>query len=245
MNLSQIYTECGRLLNDPNNSRWPTTTLLDRINDAQRTIQGYTKAVKTDTTYTVTASTQAVTLNARTMDVLRVEITRSNGDVFQLEGTTKDDLDFNYPNWRNIGAGEPKTWFYDATNQELNLVPKPDANSVVTNGLNVTSVYTPTDLASASDIPFDSNNQMVPYHDSIVNYVVAKCWQDDATPEALSKSKFHMSGSMAKPGEFENEIMRILGEFDNPRVPTNIKFQPTGGRLGSGFASKSNPLGGY
>lgn len=243
MNLSDLYVECGRLLNDASNDRWPQTVLLSRINDAQRVIQGFTKAIKQDTTYTVTANTQAVTLNSRTMDVLRVEITRQNGDIFALQGTTKDDLDFSYPNWRNLDSGEPKTWFYDATNQQLNLVPKPDSNSVVTNGLNVTSIYTPTDLASSTDIPFDSNNQLVPYHDAIVHYVVGKCWQDDGTPEALGKAKFHMSGSMSKPGEFELEIQRILGEFDNPLVPANIKFAPQGGRLGGvSYPSKSNPL---
>jgi hypothetical protein len=244
MNLSQIYTECGRLLNDPNNSRWPTATLLDRINDAQKVIQGYTKAVKTSESVSISEGNSQAALNARTMDVIRVKIQRPGGDQFPLDGTTYEEMDFYYPNWRNLGNGEPKTWIYDATQQILVLIPKPDANSAaVTTPLSITSVWTPTDLASPSEIPFDSNNQMVPYHDSIVHYVVAKCWQDDATPEALSKSKFHMSGSLSKPGEFENEIMRILGEFDNPRVPTHIKFQPTGGRLGSAWMpSKSNPL---
>lgn len=243
MDLQGIWEECGRLLNDPLNQRWSQTVLTTRANEAQTIVQGYTKALKTDETLTPTANTQAVTLDADTLDILRVVITRTNGDQFPLEGSTVDELDFNYGDWRNWDPGEPKTWFYDASNQTINLVPKPDSNNAITNGLVVTEIREPVAMSNASDVPFDSNNQLVPYHYAIISYVVSRCWNDDGTPEALSKSKFFRSGSMARPGEFENEIMRINSQFDNPAVPTNIKYQLQGGRLGSGFPTKSNPLG--
>lgn len=245
MNLSELQAEIGRLLNDPGNVRWSPSVLTTRINEAQTVIQGYTKAVKSDDTLTFTANTAGVTLDADTMDILRVVVTRPNGDQFELEGSTLDELDFDYPNWRNLDDGTPWTWYYDATNQVLNFVPAPDANAVVTNGLVVTGVHKPADVANSSDIPFDSNNQMVPYHYSIITYVVSMCWNDDGTPDALAKSKFYRSGSMARPGEFENEIMRINAQFDNPAIPTNIKYQPQGGRIGGWWPTKSDPLGGW
>lgn len=243
MDLSAIWAECGRLLNDPGNVRWIQSTLTTRANEAQKVIQGYTKALKTDDTVTATANTQAVTLDSDTMDILRVVIQRTNGDQFPLEGTTEDELDFDYPDWRNWDAGEPKTWFYKGSNQTLNLVPKPDSSNAIASGLVVTGIHEPADMSSSTDVPFDSNNQLIPYHYAIVAYIVARCWDDDGTPEALSKSKFYRSGSMARPGEFESEIMRINSQFDNPMVPTNIKYQLQGGRLGSGFPTKSSPLG--
>lgn len=242
MNLGELHTEIGRLLNDPLNQRWGTDLLTDRINEAQTIIQGYSKALKTDETVTATADTQAVTLDADTMDVIRIVIQRTNGDQWPLDGTTEDDLDFNYPDWRNWDAGEPKTWFYKASDQTLNLVPKPDSNNAITNGIVVTEIREPAALSSSSDIPFDSNNQLVPYHEAIVHWVVAQCWIDDGTPEALAKSRFHRSGTMSKPGEFENQLMRIFSQFDNPQIPQRIKYRKQGGRVGSSFPSKSDPL---
>lgn len=243
MNLSELQAEIGRLLNDPRNERWAPDVLTDRINDAMAVIQGYTQALKTAETLTPTANQATVNLDADTMDVYRVVITRANGDQFPIEGTYVEDLDYHFPDWRNWSAGDPKTWWYDAGNQQLNLVPKPDSNNAITNGLSVYEIRKPTDLVNSTDIPFDSNNQLVPYHDAIVHFVVAKCWQDDGSPEALAKSKFHMSGSMGSPGQYEGEVQRIIGEFDNPQVPTSIKWQPQGGRIGGWWPTKSNPLG--
>src|SRR6187402_1110834 len=122
MNLSELQAEIGRLLNDPGNTRWSPTVLTTRINEAQTVIQGYTDALKTDDTLTFTADQQTVTLDADTMDILRVVVTRQNGDQFELEGTSEDDLDFNYPNWRNLDSGAPWTWFYKGSDQTLNFV---------------------------------------------------------------------------------------------------------------------------
>jgi len=155
MNLTQIYGEVGRLLNDPNNQRWPQSVIADRVNQAQAEVMGYTDALKTEETLTATANTQAVTLNARVMDISSVVILRTNGDSWPLEGTTEYDLDFDYPNWRNLSAGQPLNWFYRAADQTLNLVPKPDANNAITNGLIVTEIRVPVDVASSTDIPFD------------------------------------------------------------------------------------------
>lgn len=243
MTLSYIWNESGRLLNDPNNQRWTTSVLTERANKAQKIIQGYSKAIKTTETLTPTANTQAVSLNANTIDINRVTITRLNGDQFPLEGTTVDDLDIDYPNWRNIDAGEPRTWFYDGVNQTLNLVPKPDSNSAFTNALSVEEIRKTTDMTSSTDVPFDSNAEMEPYEDAIVAWVVSKCWADDGNAEALGKAKFFRSGSMSQPGEFEKELMRINSQFNNPKVPSRIHWEKSGGRLNGWGPSKSDPLG--
>lgn len=244
MNLSSLQAECGRLLNDPNNQRWTTDVLTIRINLAQTEIEGYTSAVKTSETLTPVVGVSALSINADTMGIVRASRTKATGEVVPFEGMSREELDFQYPNWKQIGNGEPITWFYDATNQTINLVPAVDAPNAITNGITVWEARKPADLVNSTDIPFDSNNQMIPYHIAIVHWVVAQCWMDDGTPEALGKSKFHKSGNMLKPGEYENQLGRIMAEFDVPEaVPERILWQPEGGRVGVwNFPNKSNPI---
>lgn len=244
MILSAIWAEAGRLLNDPLNQRWTTDVLTARANIGQVKIQGYTNAVKTPETLTAVASIATVSLNANTMNIVRATKTLFNGSIKPFNGITREELDFRYPDWKQWQPGEPMFWFYDATNQQINLVPIPDATNAITNGLTVWESRKPADLVNSTDIPFDSNNQMLPYHICLVYWIVAECWADDGTPEALGKAKFFMSGSMLRPGKYEEEIGRILEEFDVPEViPEQILWQPQGGRTGSwGFPNKSNPL---
>jgi hypothetical protein len=98
MNVNEIYSESGRLLNDPNNTRWTTTVLLARINMSTPIIQGYTNAIKTKETLTAVADTQEVSLNSNTLDITRVAMTMQNGDIRPLTGVTRKELDYIYPN---------------------------------------------------------------------------------------------------------------------------------------------------
>ena len=244
MILSGIWAECGRLLSDVGNARWVQSVLTTRANLAQAEIQGYTNAVKTQEPLTPVASQRTLGLNANTMDVLNVTKTYQDGTIRPFIGISRQQLDFMYPDWQQQPDGEPLYWFYDATAQNLNLVPKPSALFAITNGITVWESRKPADLASASDVPFDANNQMIPYHMAIVYWVVAQCFMDDGTAEALTKSKFYKSGAILRPGQYEDELGRIMAEFDDPEdVPANIVWRPTGGRLGNnGYPTKSYPL---
>jgi hypothetical protein len=245
MNLEGIWAESGRLLNDPNNDRWSQAILTTRANEAQTIVQALTKAVKVKETLTPVADTQEVTINTGSIDILRVVLTLANGNKKPIEGLNREELDYRYPNWENMGSGEPDVYFFDATNAQINLVPAPDSIHAIASSLEVWEVRKPADMDDAADVPFDSNVPMTPYHLSIVHWVVAQCWMDDATPESLAKSKFHKSGMLERPGEFEKQIMLIRADFDNPTdIPTRILWRPQGGRLGrTNRLSKSNPMG--
>ncbi len=244
MNLSQLQAECGRLLGDPNNDRWSASVLTSRINEVQTEIQGLTNAVKTSESLTPVAATRTISLDADTMDIIRASKTLVDGSIRPLQGIEREGLDFLYPDWQQWSDGEPRYFVYDASNQQINLIPKPSAVNAIANGITVWESRKPADLSSASDIPFDSNNQMIPYHMAIVHGVVALCFADDGTPESLGKAMYHRSGNMLKPGQFENHLGRIMSEFDVPEaVPSRILFRPQGGRLGAwGVPSKSYPL---
>lgn len=244
MDVSAMYAEAGRLLNDANNDRWSQADLLARFNLAQTKVLAYTNSVKTKETLTPTAGNPEVQVDTDVIDIIRVWKVDAQGNWRKLPGLLLDQLDFQYPNWQQLGDGEPKAYWWDGTNQKINLVPAPDAANAITDGLIVYEVQNPNALANSTDVPFGSNAAMVPYHLAIVHWAVAQCWMDDATPESLAKSKFHRSGLMDKPGQFELEIQRILAKFDTPEdIPARIMWKPTGGRSGNkGSDRKTNPL---
>lgn len=245
MNLLSLQQECGRLLSDPQNDRWSASLLTTRINLAAAEIQGLTNAVKTSEAVTPVASTRTISVNANTMNILRATKTLSDGTTIRpFPGKNVEELDYLYPDWQQWQTGEPLYWFFDATNQQINLVPKPDAANAITNGITMWESRKPADLSTSTDIPFDSNTAMIPYHYSIVHWVVAHCWMDNGDPESLAKATFHRSGSMLRPGQYELEIGRILAEFDiEEAIPEQILWKPQGGRVGGwSFPSKSNPI---
>ena len=245
MELSELYTEIGQLLNDRNNQRWPKTVLLPRINQAQIQVLGYTNSVKTKETLTPVAGTADVQLDTDVMDIIRVYIKNSSDEWKKLGGMLRDQLDFTDPNWQNLDDNEPQVYTWDGTTQKLTLVPAPTSAWANTDGLIVWEVQKPSDLSGTTDVPFGSNNAMIPYHMAIAYWVAAQCWMDDGTPEALAKSRFHRSMNFGRPGNFETEIKRIWSKFDTPEdIPARILWRPTGGRANSkGIFTKSNPLG--
>lgn len=245
MQVSDFYEEIGRLLNDQNNDRWSTGTLLDRLNHAQTKVLAYTNALKTKETLTPTVSTAEVSLDSDVMDVIRVDIMNSSSEWKPLQGILRDQLDFESPNWQQMDDGEPIRWTWDGSNQQLILVPAPDSTWAQTDGLRVWEIQKPADMSATTDIPFSSNNALVPYHMALVHWVVAQCWMDDGTPEALQKSKFHRSDDFSRPGKFEREIQMIRQKFDAPEgIPARILWAPQGGRARmTGHITKSNPLG--
>lgn len=231
MDVSALNAEIGRLLADKNNDRWTSDILLTRINLAQTAILTYTNSIKTKETLTPVSGTPEVSVDSDTLDIIRVWIQDSSGEWKKLHGMLRDQLDFEDPNWRNRDDGEPVVYWWNGTTQEINLVPAPSSDWANTNGLEVWEIQKAADLSASTDVPFGSNNAMIPYHMAIVHWVVAQCWMDDGTPEALGKSKFHRSGDFSRPGQFELEIKKIWAKFDVPEdIPARILWRPQGGR---------------
>lgn len=245
MQLSVLYSEIGQALNDPNHDRWPTSVLLPRINEATTDILVYTNAVKTREDLTSVVGTEGYALDANTIDVIRIDVQNTDGDWVKLQGMLRDQLDFQDPNWQQRDNGKPLIYWWDGTNQTIHLVPKPDSSWAVASGIRVWEIQKPTDLSATTDVPFDSNNAMIPYHRAIVHYVAGICWMDDGTPEGLQKSRFHKSNNLQKPGEYEREIMKILRKFDAPEdIPASILWKPQGGRASTrGVVTKENLFG--
>jgi hypothetical protein len=252
MQRADLEAEVGRLLGDPNNTRWSTSVIDLRLDAAQLDVQKWTNAVKTTTSYTPTANASGVTVGDTVIDILRATYTLPDGTV-RIEGAgfnpiNRYQLDFERPNWPNEDPGEPVLWTFDASTKQIILIPAPDAaHAAVAGALKALEVRQPTALStgSSTSVPFDSNALMVPYHRALIYWTVSECLKDNQDSDSLSKAKYFRSNDLDKPGEYEKEIRQILMKFDVPEgIPAKVQWKSTGGRLGSpGQLSKSNPLG--
>jgi len=245
MDRQSLETEIGYLLGDPQHSRWSVTKLRERIEYAQQQVQALTNAIKQVNTYTPVADTKEVTVGSDIVDITRATFTDSSGEIRPLTGKSRIDWDFYHPNWENEDSGLPTEFSYDASNRQVILRPKPSSDHANADALKLWEVNIPTVLSGSTSEPFEANQAMQNYAMSIVHWVVAQCFQDDGTPEALSKSRFHRSNNVDDPGEFEKWIKLINSKFNAvTEIPARVKWYPQGGRVGGiGRPSKTNPLG--
>lgn len=249
MQRSDLEAECGRLLGDPNFSRWSTTVIDTRLVSAEIDVLKWTNAVKKTATYTPVAESSYVIVSSNLLDILAANYVLPDGTIKgpkrRFDPISRWDLDFNRPNWQNEESGEPVLWTFDASNARVILVPKPSSADVGT--LQLLEVETPTTPINtdSTTVPFDNNALMVPYHRALVYWVVSECLKDNNDSESLQKARYFRSNDITAPGEYEKEIKQILMKFDVPEaIPAGVKFQPQGGRVsGYGLNQKSNPLG--
>jgi len=245
MDRQSLETEIGYLLGDPRHTRWSVTKLRERIEFAQQQVQALTGAIRQTNTYTPVADTKEVTLGTDIIDIIRATLTDSDGEILPLEGKARQDWDFYYPDWENEDAGQPREFSFDPSNYQIILRPKPSSDYAVASGLKVWEVNIPTALTGSTSTPFEGNTAMQVYTMSVVHWVVAQCFQDDGTPKALTKARFHRSNDIDRPGEFEKWIKMINSKFNAPSIiPSRVKWNPQGGRRGgSRYPNKSYPLG--
>lgn len=205
-----------------------------------------TGAVKTTETLTPTADTAEVQVDADVIDIVRATMTDADGNIVPLEGRSREDLDFYEPNWPNLDSGKPKTYFFDASNRQVVLVPAPSSEYAIASALKLWEVQIPAAMTGDTSVPFDGNVLMRAYQMSLVHWVVAICFMDNGDPESLAKSKFHKTNDINNPGEYEKVLKMINAKFDSPSdIPARILGPyPQGGRRQAvGRPSKAAPLG--
>lgn len=245
MQRSELEAEIGRLLGDPQHTRWSLDVIDSRLELAQQDVQALTGAVKSTETLTPTANTSEVTVDTEVIDILRVTLTESDGTVSVLEGRSREDWDFYDPNWPNLSPGKPKGYFFDASNGQIVLVPAPSATYAIADALKVWEVQIPVAMTGDSSVPFGANSWMKAYHMALVHYVVSLCFMDNGDPDSLQKARFHRSNEINAPGEYEKELKKINAKFDSPAdIPERVKWQPQGARRSQVVGlSKAAPLG--
>lgn len=222
MILSDIEAEIFRGLKEPSTGgHWSESEILRRINMGQRRIVRLTGCMKDTYTATTVVGQSSYTKPTVCLRVERVyyqylgnklwPISIADLDLLSENGTIDDP-------W--TGTQDEPTHYYQSL-KNIYLYPKPDAATT----LGVEVLVRPTDLASASDIPFDSLNYMYDYHDLLVPYVLWRCLLEDQNPAFEQHKKEFAEGiaeiknCLQQDGEALKTFSLVTAKSSSKRMP--------------------------
>lgn len=214
LTLSDIRSQIRRNVRDTATStslrRYSDATLLVYINEAQRAIINETWALSATSATTVTAGTTYYSLPTNLIKVWRVTLDGANLSQLDLK---QYDADFADAAWST--SGTPASFFYDRTNRnQIGLQPYPSSSG---SALKVFYYQTAPDLASDSDVPFDTDLRLYSYHDIIIYYVSFRLLTaENRLPEAQAYQGIY-SGAV--------DVMNTNVGFKPTRPPVQSKEQ--------------------
>ncbi len=168
LTLSDVRTAIRRNVRDTaSSSRYSDAAILAVINEAQRAVINDTWASSDDTTTTVVGGTVYYSLPTEAIRVWRVTLNSVNLPQIDLE---QFDADNDNASWSTTGT--PTTYFYDRTNPtQIGLQPYPSSSGAT---LKIFYYQNVPDLASDSDVPFDSDPRLASYQDLITYFATAR-----------------------------------------------------------------------
>lgn len=155
---------------DSTRTRYTDAQLNTLENEAQRDINNSAWLVEKSTSIALVSGTTYYSTPSDLIEILRV--TR---EYKLLNETTFDkaDSDAAGSSWES-SSGVPLDYFQDSTQPDkFGLKPFPVGTSS-TGTIRMQYVAQPVDLSSDSDIPFNSYNRYLPYHDLIAYYVATR-----------------------------------------------------------------------
>ena len=180
MTLSDIETAIRRNMRDTStdstSQRYSDSVLLDYINEQQRQINNLTWCVDTSTSYVLTSGTIYYDLPTDFIAARQVTFTDQSSNVLWLEEWSERKVYQQEPSFATNSTGQPVKYFTRSsggTAAQIAYLPYPNTSSS-TGTVTVWYYAQVTDLASASDVPFDGYLPLYPYHYSIVAGVTAR-----------------------------------------------------------------------
>ena len=224
----QLQTRVGDLIGDPNNTRWSTAKVQDKIQEAQEHFSIDTQAYFRNYTLSVGDGDFTYTLPTTVLSIYRVIV-----DNIELQKITTKELDALYSDdWTTI-TGTPTHWRVagaGADSQELHLFPIPTAADAGTNNLRIFMSIIPDAMASDGDYPFTTssivNTLFYPYHPAVSYWAASEFLLTDPTPENLVKAKEFMRRYTEMVDDCINYLRTLM-------KPTPLRFR--GGRYYSGL----------
>lgn len=176
--VNDVVTRVGQLLQDMTHIRWPLAEKLQYITDAVREVCFYKPdaCVKTAVTNLVAGTKQSLPSDGTTL----VDIVRNMGVGGATPGSapravTREILDAQIPNWHaTTAAAEVKHYTFDPQNQRVFYVypPQPAVNPG-----SLELVYSAEPANAAENGTLDLDGTWLP---AIVNYALYRCYSKDA-----------------------------------------------------------------
>ena len=176
--VNDVVTRVGQLLQDTTHIRWPLAEKLQYITDAAREVCFYKPdaCVKTAVASLVAGTKQVLPADGTTL----VDIVRNMGVGGATPGSapravTREILDAQMPNWHASTPGaEVKHYTFDPQNQKVFYVYPPQPSSG-TGSLELVYAAEPSEAAEGGSLGLDST--WVP---AVVNYTLYRCYSKDA-----------------------------------------------------------------
>lgn len=175
----QIRAQIGDISTDTVKQRWSDSLLNDRINIVQRNIAVYTRCIYGRSFITPTTGQAEYNLPSDCMTIDRVSylIITTTSAYKKLAWRSMGGLDRDSPYWENLSSGMPK-YYYERGNM-IGLSPAPGVSYSNQNALKIDYFVLPTNLIFDTDVPFNGDYSLYPFHDLIILGVVIMCKTDD------------------------------------------------------------------
>lgn len=182
--LSDIRTQIRRTVDDnPTDTsfrRYSDTFLLSLINEGQKEVVNLTWLAEKPTSYALTSQTSYYNLPTDFLAVTQVYYFERNKQLIELSELSQKALYDQFPTWEAQGGTPVNYWVSNATNPaSTSPMPKrisyfPVITRQSTGTVTVWYLHQVADLSGDSDTPFDGRQDLIPYHNAIVYYVVMR-----------------------------------------------------------------------
>jgi len=194
--LSQLRDDIRSQLKDNNptetNRRWSDTLLNFRINQIQTNISEETRClIARISTHTI-ANQREYNFPSDMIAPIRLayHIHGSTPPAYKkLEFYIIGGLDNENANWENLSAGLP-TKYYEF-GDKYGLHPKPSAVYTSTYAVQIDYYQRAADMIADSDIPFNGDVLLYPFHKLLILGVVIWCRGDQGMPSPDLETKYY------------------------------------------------------
>lgn len=186
LTLAQLETQTRTLIrdtsSDTNFQRFSTSQIDSFLNEAHRQMQNDAWLYQGAFTMSLTSGTIEYALPTDYIATVRVTISSAAITQVSFQG-----LDQNSTNW-TVATSTPNSYFIDSFvaggASMIGFYPNPKFTA--TNAVFVQYVRQVPTLASATDVPFAGNSELVPYHDALADFAAARAWQLLGRPDLSS-----------------------------------------------------------
>ena len=220
MDRSDLYSLIGSLTNDPGHDRYLTTDLDTELDNTQDKWNVHAKIIKDSVTLIVYDGINYCNLSGLTgtpISFLRVthkglELKRKDKAYFDL---------FHSEDWtQNLGT--PTSYYIDTTNidnQRIYFYPTPQSADA---GMNLVIEYIKrhTPMTSDSDIPFNANTLLIPYHWGIAYDVAARVLSRDPNTENAQRASGYNQ-------QANNVLAEVIQTFKAQEREEPLRIRPT------------------
>jgi len=108
------------------------TAALRYFNETRKSILAKVPLIASSNTINVVADDPNYTYSSYARRIQSAQYEKSATEIKRLIATSKDKVDYDYPNWRQWGSSTPRIYFLDhdnAGNPIIQLIPAPDTTT--------------------------------------------------------------------------------------------------------------------